>query len=274
MRKIIWITGASSGFGMATALKLLRETEHTICVSARRIHLLDILVKEGALAFPMDVADSDEIKRTHQMIEKEVGIVDAVLVNAGFGVYGPIEAVPENEMRRQFEVNVFGAVETIRVVLPSMRWRREGRIVITSSSAAHISSAGMGYYAATKHSIKAIGTALRQEVKNLGVEVVMVEPGVVKTSFGETAFNQNYMEDGGADYSEQMGNMKAFMMRAFNRAPEMTKTRDIMYDALLNNRVKSVYRTTRGSLALNLASKLLSAKFYDNIVEFAVKKMK
>lgn len=274
MRKIIWITGASSGFGMATALKLLRETEHTICVSARRIHLLDILVKEGALAFPMDVADSDEIKRTHRMIEKDVGIVDAVLVNAGFGVYGPIEAVPENEMRRQFEVNVFGAVETIRAVLPSMRCRRKGRIVITSSSAAHISSSGMGYYAATKHSIKAIGTALRQEVKNLGIDVVMIEPGIVKTSFGEIAFNQNYMESGGADYDERMRDMKAFMLNAFSRAPDMTKTRDIMCGALLNSRVKYVYRTTSGSFALNLASKLLSAKFYDNIVEFAVKKMK
>ncbi|WP_342388254.1 SDR family NAD(P)-dependent oxidoreductase [Salinicoccus bachuensis] len=270
MTKVIWITGASSGFGMAVAMKLLKDTDHVICVSARRAHLLEVLVRQGAKAYPFDITKTAEIERVQRTIEKELGPVDAVLVNAGFGVYGPIEEVPEEAIRRQFEVNVFGAVETIRAVLPSMRSQKAGRIVLTSSSAAHVSSAGMGYYAATKHSIKAIGTALRQEVGNLGIDVVMVEPGVVKTAFGQIAMDENYMAPKTPDYQAQMRDLKTFMLKAFERAPDVDHTRDIMVKALLKEHVSPVYRTTRGSFALGFLSRMFPAKIYDAIVKQAI----
>ncbi|MCG1010481.1 SDR family NAD(P)-dependent oxidoreductase [Salinicoccus sp. ID82-1] len=274
MPKVIWITGASSGFGMAVAMKLLKETEHIICVSARRAHLLDILVRQGAHAFPVDVTKSDQVAEVRSSIQDAFGTIDAVLVNAGFGVYGAIEEVPENAVRRQFEVNVFGAVETIRNVLPAMRQQGAGRIVVTSSSAAHVSSAGMGYYAATKHSIRAIGTALRQEVQGLGIEVVMVEPGIVKTAFGQVAMDENYMAVEGSDYHGQMEQVKAFMLSAFDRAPGVERTRDIMVKALTDQRVKPVYRTTSGSLALNFASKVLPPVLYDSVVKQVIRRMR
>ncbi|GAB3067863.1 SDR family NAD(P)-dependent oxidoreductase [Salinicoccus sesuvii] len=273
MPKVIWITGASSGFGMAVALKLLQDTDHIVCVSARRAHLLDVLVKKGAHAYPVDVTEGRQLAEVCLSIQKDFGTIDAVLVNAGFGVYGAIEEVPEEAMRRQFEVNVFGAVETIRNVMPTMRAQGAGRIVLTSSSAAHVSSAGMGYYAATKHSIKAIGTALRQEVRELGIEVVMVEPGVVKTAFGQVALDENYMAVEGSAYYNQMQQVKAFMLNALDQAPGVERTRDIMVEALTNQRVKSIYRTTRGSLALNLASKFLPPVLYDAIVKEAIRRM-
>ncbi|CAM2916814.1 SDR family NAD(P)-dependent oxidoreductase [Salinicoccus roseus] len=270
MAKVIWITGASSGFGMAVALQLLKQRKHVVCVSARRAHLLEMLVRKGAHAYPLDITETADIGKVQEAIEADHGPIDAVLVNAGFGVYGPIEEVPEEAVRRQFEVNVFGAVETVRSVLPSMRREKRGRIVLTSSSAAHVSSAGMGYYAATKHSIKAIGTALRQEVGELGIDVVMVEPGVVKTAFGQVALEENYMAPKVPDYQNQMDDLKTFMLKAFERAPEVDHTRDIMIKALIEEHVKPVYRTTRGSLALGFMSRLIPARMYDAIVKQAI----
>lgn len=274
MKKVIWITGASSGFGMATALKLLEETEHEICVSARRSELLDILVKEGAHAYPLDITNRDQIHLVRESIENELGAIDAVLVNAGYGVYGPIEEVPEDEMVRQFEVNVFGAVETMRSVLPAMRANKSGRIVITSSSAAHVSSAGMGYYAATKHSIKALGTALRQEVKPHGIDVVMIEPGVVNTSFGTVALNKNYINTENGPYAPMMREVKQYMLKAFQSAQSPDETRDTMVKALIGEKVRPVYRTTKGSLGLSYLSKLLPASVYDLIIMEGIKKLK
>ena len=274
MRKVIWITGASSGFGLAVALKLLSETDHIICVSARRESLLNTLVKEGAYAYPLDVTNYEEIFRTKEKIEAEAGEVDALMVNAGYGMYGTFEEVPNKAMTRQFEVNVFGAVETIRSVLPSMRKRSAGRIVITSSSAAHVSSAGMGYYAASKHSIKALGTALRQEVGTHGIEVVMIEPGIVKTPFGETAFADNYIDTEKGPYASMMKAFKSFMLKAFDRAPSVSHTRDIMVKALTDDKVKSVYRTTNSSLGLSLLSKLLPASIYDFVIRESVKRLR
>ncbi|WP_031546947.1 SDR family NAD(P)-dependent oxidoreductase [Salinicoccus luteus] len=270
MTKVIWVTGASSGFGMAVAMKLLKDTDHIICVSARRTHLLEVLARQGAKVYPLDITKTAEIERVRRAIEKEYGPIDAVLVNAGFGVYGPIEEVPEEAIRRQFEVNVFGAVETVRAVLPSMRREKRGRIVLTSSSAAHVSSAGMGYYAATKHSIKAIGTALRQEVGHLGIDVVMIEPGVVKTAFGQVALDENYMASKSPDYRAQMRDLKDFMLKAFDRAPDLDHTRDVMIKALLEESVNPIYRTTKGSFFLGFLSRVFPTRIYDVIVKQAI----
>ncbi|AKG72913.1 SDR family NAD(P)-dependent oxidoreductase [Salinicoccus halodurans] len=274
MRKVIWITGATSGFGMAAALKLLRGTDHQICVSGRRTELLDILVKEGAFAYPLDVTDPEQVHEIRMNIENDLGDIDAVLVNAGYGLYGPIEEVPGEAMIRQFEVNVFGAVETIRSVLSSMRKNGSGRIVITSSSAAHVSSAGMGYYAATKHSIKAIGTALRQEVKSHGIDVVMIEPGIVNTPFGTVALNNNYMNTESGAYASMMKELKQYMLKAFTRAPSTEETRDTMVRALIGEKVKPVYRTTTGSFGLSYLSKLLPAAAYDFVIREGIKRLK
>lgn len=274
MKKVIWITGASSGFGMATALQLLRNTEHKICVSARRHELLDILAKEGGYAFPLDVTDSAEVHSVRRKIEDELGEIDAVLVNAGYGVYGSVEEVPKEAVLRQFEVNVFGAVETIRAVLPGMREKGAGRIVITSSTAAHVSSAGMGYYAATKHSIKALGTALRQEVKSFGIDVVMIEPGVVNTPFGTVALDKNHINTEDGAYASLMKGMKQYMLGALQRAPGPEETRDIMVRALVGEKVKPIYRTTKGSIGLTLLSRLLPAPAYDFVIQEGIKRMK
>jgi NADP-dependent 3-hydroxy acid dehydrogenase YdfG len=273
MGKVIWITGASSGFGKAVAETLLEYTDHIVCVSARRIEKLKTLEERGAYIYPVDVTSEEQIKRATEYIIREHQQIDAVLVNAGYGVYGAIESVERKDLVNQFEVNVFGAVDTIKQVLPHMRSRHTGRIVITSSTAAHITSKGTGVYSSTKHSIKALGTALRQETKPFGIDVVMVEPGIVKTDFKESALNHSNVDELDSPYQEMHQDLKRYMMDAFNRAPEMKKTKDIMVYALLNDKVKPVYRMNFITALQNNLVHLIPAGMYDKIASLVIKRL-
>lgn len=272
MRKVIWITGASSGFGLAVAQDLLAYTDHIICVSARRIDKLNVLKEKGAFIYALDVTDEKEVKRTVNSIVDNHGDINAVLVNAGFGVYGAIEDVPKKDMIKQFEVNVYGAVDTINAVLPYMRENHSGRIVITSSTAAHISTKGTGYYAASKHSIRALGTALRQEVQDFGIDVVMVEPGIVKTDFKNSALENSDVDKSGSPYYKKMKELKRYFLNAFDRAPELVHTKDIMIYALLNDKVKPIYRMNfTGTLESHIIH-LVPPAIYDKIVSKVIKR--
>ena len=130
----------------------------------------------------------DTVKAGVEDVIKEQGVIDILLNNAGYGAYGMIENLPIDEVQRQFDVNVFGMARVLNAVLPHMRQRRSGRIIFTSSLASHASVIGTGWYSSTKHALKAMAVALRQEVKDLGIEVVLIEPGTVKTGFEEVAF--------------------------------------------------------------------------------------
>lgn len=272
MDKVIWITGASSGFGLAVAQDLLAYTEHTICVSARRIDKLNVLKEKGAFIYPLDVTSEKEVKKTVNSIIDDHGNINAVLVNAGFGVYGTIEDVPKKDMIKQFEVNVYGAIDTINAVLPYMRENCSGRIVITSSTAAHISTKGTGYYAASKHSVRALGTALRQEVQDFGIDVVMVEPGIVKTDFKNSALENSYVDEPGSPYYKKMKELKRYFLDAFKRAPELSDTKDIMLYALLNDKVKPIYTTNFTAALQNHIIHLVPPAIYDKIISEVIKR--
>src|SRR5699024_6404068 len=146
--------------------------------------------------------------------------------------------------------------------------------VITSSAAAHVSSAGMGYYAASKHSIKALGTALWQEVKSFGMDVVMIEPGVVNTPFCSIALDKNYTNTQDGAYACLMKEVKQYMLGAFQRAPGPEETRDAMVRSLVGKKVKPVYRTTKGTFGLTMLSRLLPASAYDFLIHEGMKRLK
>ena len=270
MTKVIWITGATSGFGLAVTLKLLRETDHTICISARSKDKLQWLNEQGAYTYRCDMSNYEQIQQTVKGITSDHGRIDVVCCNAGYGVYGPIEAVPHDAMVKQFEVNVFGVVDCIREVLPQMRERRSGRIVLTSSSAAYVSSAGMGYYASTKHSIKALGTALRQEVKPFNIDVSMIEPGVVKTAFKDRAMENQYVDSSPKDYQQKMQQVKRFMLKSMEKAPTVERTRDQMIHAILDDKPRTIYKSTATSYILCNLSKWAPPKVYDTIIDKGV----
>jgi NAD(P)-dependent dehydrogenase (short-subunit alcohol dehydrogenase family) len=182
----VLVTGCSSGIGRATALHLAQRG-NTVYASARRPESIADLEQHGCRLLALDVTDEASMQEAVRAVEAEHGAVGALVNNAGYSQSGAVESVPMDEVRRQFETNVFGLVRMCQLVLPAMRAQRSGRIVNVSSMGANFTFPGGGFYHATKYAVEAISDALRFEVKGFGVHVVIVQPGLIRTSFGEVA---------------------------------------------------------------------------------------
>jgi NADP-dependent 3-hydroxy acid dehydrogenase YdfG len=184
--KAVLITGCSSGIGHATAEHLNREG-WTVYATARRPETLDDLERAGCRTLALDVTDETSMTAAVNLVVEAEGAVGVLINNAGYSQSGAIESVPMDHVRRQFETNVFGLVRMCQLALPGMRAQRWGRIVNLSSMGGRLTFPGGGCYHATKYAVEAISDALRFEVRGFGVEVVLVEPGLIVTNFGETA---------------------------------------------------------------------------------------
>ncbi|MCC6766213.1 MAG: SDR family NAD(P)-dependent oxidoreductase [Deltaproteobacteria bacterium] len=184
--KAVLITGCSTGIGRATALRLARAG-HTVYASARKLDAIQDLAAAGCTLLALDVCDEASIRAAVARVEAEQGAVGVLVNNAGYGSEGPIEEVPMSEVRRQFETNVFGLVQLTKLALPGMRRQRWGKVVNLSSMGGRLTLPGGGFYHATKYAVEAISDALRFEVRGFGIDVVIIEPGPIKTEFGDTA---------------------------------------------------------------------------------------
>jgi NAD(P)-dependent dehydrogenase (short-subunit alcohol dehydrogenase family) len=182
----ILITGCSSGIGRATAERLAGKG-HTVYATARRLDSIAELERLGCRTLALDVTDEDSMAAAVAAVEDAHGSVGALVNNAGFAVSGAIEAVSVDQLRAEFETNVFGYVRMAQLVLPGMRRARRGRIVNVSSVAGRVTMPAAGAYAASKYAVEAISDALRFEVRGFGVQVVLIEPGPIRTEFTGTA---------------------------------------------------------------------------------------
>jgi NAD(P)-dependent dehydrogenase (short-subunit alcohol dehydrogenase family) len=185
----ILVTGASSGIGKATA-SLLADAGHHVYAAARNQTALDRLAESHHLTpLSLDITDSQSITSARDRIHAETaGHGPDVLINAaGIAILGPVEAVPDPLLRRQFDTNIFGSMAVMRAFLPAMRARRSGRVVNISSALGRFTLPGTGVYAATKYALEAISDALRVELTPFGIEVVVVEPGIVDTPLYQRA---------------------------------------------------------------------------------------
>lgn len=182
----VLITGCSSGIGRATAQRLA-SSGLLVYASARRSESLAELERAGCRTLALDVTDDESARAAVQAIEAEHGSVGALVNNAGFAISGAIEAVSLDDVRREFETNVFGYLRMAQLVLPGMRSAGRGRIVNLSSVAGRVTMPGAGPYAATKYAIEALSDALRFELRGFGIDVSLVEPGLIRTRFGEAA---------------------------------------------------------------------------------------
>ncbi|MGH2784737.1 MAG: oxidoreductase [Actinomycetota bacterium] len=184
--KSVLITGCSTGIGRVTAERLLKGG-WKVTATARRVETIKDLADAGARVLALDVTDESSMSTAVKTVEAADGAVGVLINNAGYGLQGPVEEVPVDEMRRQFDTNVFGLVRMCQLVLPGMRRQGWGRIVNLSSIGGKLVFPGGGLYHGTKHAIEAISDALRFEVRPFGVKVILVEPGTVLTPFGDTA---------------------------------------------------------------------------------------
>src|SRR4051795_1303810 len=184
--RAVLITGCSSGIGRATAERLARSG-YTVYATARKPESIADLEGAGCRTLALDVTDEGSMAAAVRTVEEAEGAVGVLVNNAGYSQSGAVESVSMEDVRRQFETNVFGLVRMCQLVLPKMREQRWGRIVNVSSMGANFTFPGGGFYHATKASVNAISDALRYEVKGFGVDVITIEPGLITTEFGETA---------------------------------------------------------------------------------------
>ena len=184
--KVVLITGCSSGIGAATA-DHLAQRGYTVYATARRPDTLAPLVANGCRAIALDVNDEDSMRAAVEQVEAEHGSVGALVNNAGYSQSGALESIPLDNIRRQFETNVFGLIRMCQLVLPGMRKAGAGRIVNIGSMGGKLTFPGGGVYHATKYAVEALSDALRFEVQGFGVQVVLIEPGLIVTDFAKTA---------------------------------------------------------------------------------------
>jgi NAD(P)-dependent dehydrogenase (short-subunit alcohol dehydrogenase family) len=184
--KAVLITGCSTGIGRATALRLGGHG-WTVYATARRPESIADLERSGCKTLALDVTDEDSMRAAVQAVEQAEGAVGVLVNNAGYSQGGPIEQVPMEAVRRQFETNVFGAIRLAQLVLPAMRGQRWGKIVNVSSMGGRLTFPGGGLYHASKYALEAIGDALRFEVRGFGVDAILIEPGLIVTDFAQAA---------------------------------------------------------------------------------------
>ena len=185
VHKIFLITGVSSGFGQAFSQAAL-AAGHTVVGTVRRESeraAFEALDAERAKAFVLDVTDYPAIEPLVAEILREVGRIDVLVNNAGYGHEGILEESPLTEMQRQFDVNVFGAVAMIKAVLPGMRERRSGHIINITSMAGFITLPGIAYYSGSKFALEGVSEVLAKEVESLGIHVTAVAPGSFRTEW-------------------------------------------------------------------------------------------
>jgi NAD(P)-dependent dehydrogenase (short-subunit alcohol dehydrogenase family) len=194
--KAVLITGCSTGIGRATA-EHLAGRGHTVYATARRPESIADLESKGCRTLALDVTDEDSMASAVAAVEQAEGAVGALVNNAGYSQSGAIEDVPMEQVRRQFETNVFGLMRMCQLVLPGMRRQGSGRIVNISSMGGKLVFPGGGVYHATKHAVEALSDALRFEVRNFGIGVSIVEPGLIKTEFAHAA--ERSIDEGTSD---------------------------------------------------------------------------
>lgn len=186
MKKVALITGASSGMGKSTA-NILHSQGYTVYGAARRTDEMNDLKAKGMGVVALDLTNDESIVEAVNTILNKEGRIDILVNNAGYGSYGAVEDVPLNEARRQFEVNLFGMARLTQLILPGMRKQKSGRIVNISSMGGKIYTPLGAWYHATKHAVEGWSDCLRLELKEFGIDVVVVEPGGIKTPWGEIA---------------------------------------------------------------------------------------
>jgi NAD(P)-dependent dehydrogenase (short-subunit alcohol dehydrogenase family) len=270
---VVLVTGSSSGIGLATVREAARRG-HRVYASARRPErLAELLGACPATPIALDVAEPGAAAAAVRQILAAEGRLDALVSNAGYAQYGAIEDVSAEEWRRQYDVNVFGAIETIRAVLPPMREARSGTIVVVSSVGGRVTIPFAAPYCSSKHALESLCDSLRVEVAPFGVRVAVVEPGPVDTRFDERALESvERMLRRPGPYSPLYGGAERAMKGDFQTGklpPEVVAR--VIVDALESARPKTRYRLTSMARLLIPLRPLLPDRLADAAFRFSLR---
>jgi NAD(P)-dependent dehydrogenase (short-subunit alcohol dehydrogenase family) len=266
----VLITGCSTGIGKATAERLI-DDGWNVYATARKTDAIADLAERGTKTLALDVTDEKSMSGAVSEIEQKEGSIGALINNAGYSQSGAIETVPMDVVRRQFETNVFGLMRMCQLVLPGMRRAGAGRIVNISSMGGKVVFPGGGVYHATKHAVEALSDALRWEVKGFGIDVSIIEPGLIKTQFGETAVGSiGEIEDDGpygpfnAEVGQQTADAYDGPMAKLGAGPEAVASK--IERALSSRRPKPRYRVTPSAHMIMGINTMLTDRGWDRFV--------
>ena len=265
-KKIVLITGSSSGIGYDTALKLASQG-HKVYGAARRTERMEPLRQSGVIPVRMDVTDAASMADAVKLITDAEGRIDVLVNNAGYGYLGAIENVTMEEARRQMEVNLFGMAELTRLVLPYMRTQHSGRIINISSVAGKAVVHFGGWYNVSKYSVEALSDALRMELRPFGIKVSIIEPSGIKTPWGIIAADNLEESSKGTAYEAQSGRMVRLLRKAYTSdllSPPHRVTAAITR-AVNARRPRIRYRPGMGATAMIALHAILPARWWDAV---------
>ena len=265
--KVILITGASSGIGFDAA-SALAEQGHKVYAAARRLEKMEPLRSQGVTPIRMDVTDEASMTEGIKAVMDAEGRIDVLINNAGYGYFGAIENVPMEDARRQIEVNVFGLARLCQMVLPIMRQQGSGRIINTSSVAGKAVLYYGGWYHVSKYSVEAFSDALRMEMKPFGIDVVMIEPGAIKTDWGHIAADHLAESSKGTVY-EDTASKEANAMHWLYNSKYLSKPSVVtkaISKAVNRRHPKARYRIGLFSGMMVIFPRMMPARWWDALV--------
>ncbi|MDR9364328.1 MAG: oxidoreductase [Balneolaceae bacterium] len=266
-QKVALVTGASSGIGKETAKKLLKD-DLTVYVAARRIDKMKDLEELGATAIKMDITVEEDIQNVVSTIKKNHGGVDILVNNAGYAIYGAVEDTSFEDARHQFDVNLFGLARLTQLVLPYMRKQKSGKIINISSMGGKIYTPLGAWYHASKHALEGWSDCLRLELAPFGIDVVIIEPGIIKTEFGDVMSGPMMERSGYTDYAELAKAVSKSAAESYENGggSPPSVVAEVISKAVATNKPKTRYAMGKLAKPLLFLRKYLSDKLFDKAV--------
>ena len=263
-QRTVLITGASSGIGKATA-QLLLLNGWKVIAAARRTDAMNDLRASGAEILHLDITDIQSRQSLVTHIHAQFGVLDALVNNAGFGEVGPVETMPLQTAHSLFEVNVFGLIGLTQMILPEMRKHGKGRIINVSSIAGRFVTPGSGWYAASKFAVEALSDALRLELQQFGIKVVIIEPGLIATGFEDIAEPSMAEAQSDPAWTKMMKKVEQNWLEGFRNASPADVVAKTIKKALDARAPKARYRCGHRAESV-VIQRLLPTNVWDGII--------
>ena len=264
MKKVVLITGASAGIGKETA-KLLAQKGYIVYGAARRLDKMQDIKEAGVKLIAMDVTNEASIVNGVNEILQNEKRIDILINNAGYGSYGALEDVPLSEARYQFEVNIFGLARLTQLVLPGMRERHSGKIINISSMGGKFGEPNGSWYHATKYAVEGLSDSLRMELKQFGIDVVIIEPGAILTEWNKIARENMMKVSGHTAYKDLVMKHVKMFENADKRSSLPIVIAKTIVKAVESNRPKTRYVSGEGAKPILFLRKILTDRMFDRL---------
>ncbi|MEC9292621.1 MAG: oxidoreductase [Pseudomonadota bacterium] len=263
-QKVALVTGASAGMGKDFVKALLGEGMVVYAV-ARRVENMEDLKALGAHPLKMDITKEEDVQSVVHTISKEHGGVDVLINNAGFGSYGSVEDTTIEDARYQFEVNLFGLARLTQLVLPYMRSKQAGKVINISSMVGKVYMPLGAWYVGTKHALEGWSDCLRVELKQFGIDVVIIEPGAIVTEFGDVVSGPMMERSGNGPYSNMAHKVDEMFKAEYEKGAgsPVSVITNLVLKAIRAKKPKTRYVAGKYAMPMMLMRKWLGDRFYD-----------